>query len=40
LAASLAPGAALWELLTSHGVTLTLKGLVLSPLAGFLGASS
>lgn len=30
-------GAALWELLTSPGVVKTLKGLVLSPLAGLLG---
>src|SRR5437667_12738987 len=30
-------GAALWGLLTSHGVTLALKALVLSPLFGFLG---
>jgi PiT family inorganic phosphate transporter len=30
-------GAALWELVTSKGVTLTLKALVLSPLAGFFG---
>src|SRR4051794_14271093 len=30
-------GAALWGLLTSKGVTLALKALVLSPLVGFLG---
>ena len=30
-------GAALWELLTSKGVVLTLKALVLSPLCGLLG---
>src|SRR5436190_5338232 len=30
-------GAALWELLSSKGVTLALKALVLSPLVGFLG---
>src|SRR5947199_2534255 len=32
-----APGAALWELITSKGVLLTLKALVLSPLCGMLG---
>jgi PiT family inorganic phosphate transporter len=31
------PGAALWGLLTSEGVTLALKALVLSPLVGMLG---
>src|SRR5438067_8288278 len=30
------PGEALWGLITSDGVMLTLKGLVLSPLAGLL----
>src|SRR3954470_8245205 len=30
-------GPALWELITSKGVMLTLKALVLSPLAGLLG---
>src|SRR5207244_13607937 len=29
-------GTAFWELVTSHGVMLALKALVLSPLAGFL----
>lgn len=32
-----APGPALWELLTSKGVVLALKALVLSPLVGLLG---
>jgi PiT family inorganic phosphate transporter len=32
-----APGAAIWELITSTGVLLTLKALVLSPLFGLLG---
>src|SRR5437763_7805325 len=31
-----APGTALWDLIRSHGVTLALKALVLSPLAGLL----
>jgi inorganic phosphate transporter, PiT family len=33
----LPPGAALWSLLTSKGVVLVLKALVLSPLAGLVG---
>jgi PiT family inorganic phosphate transporter len=35
--ASRGPWEGLWELITSNGVRLTLKGLVLSPLAGLLG---
>src|SRR5919205_1019514 len=31
------PGHALWELLTSHGVTLAIKALVFSPLVGMMG---
>ena len=37
VAADQEPGAALGELLTSPGVTLALKALILSPLAGLLG---
>src|SRR5438105_583837 len=36
VAGEAAPGEALWGLLTSRGVTLVLKALVLSPLAGLL----